>query len=707
MVRRWPTFELTFRPIAEQAPSPKKLRSGARWLRIGVAVAVLAAVTAVSTGPATADAPSGFDLVSGTATTDDLGAHDGVTESAIVYETAITEGCAVWYSQRNGVGQRFYAMSSAISGDVGDAIASEDRDFGILFWGGKNDHDANNTPIPSDFNNLGLTYYLSDGSVYGTGGHTWDPGTNAVITWLYNTDGYLYGYDASTGMRAKSTDPLASGTNLYLGFANGHDSVLDSPGTTGRAVTSTCGNTIVSKTDAAVTEWGDTDTFTVVLSSAPSSDVVVSVTSDDTGEVTVSTSPLTFTSGNWNVPQTVTLTGIDDTVADPTDGAIVTVSVVDASSDDDFDAAPDWPIDVSNANDDATPASGYAMGEGYASETEVFARPGEIAYDTPLEVGCAFSYSKKSGFGHRLWEFDGEISGSTVGEAIQAIQDDPSYVYPDYNLLWVGYQQDHDGNTAASPTTEFRNRGWYKNTGSVNWDPIPGDGSDDANYTSQSRMDYDIGDNKTVYWFYDPDGYLYGINEWLDNKVRSDHVLDDGTVLYMSFAPKNSVTRTYPTSITKTCWNVDISSTSVAVAESGSTATFTVVLSNPPDADIEAGKTLTFNVASSDTGEATVDVSTLTFDQANWSTPQTVTVTGIDDSVDDGNQDLSVTLSVLAGTGGWFYDGLPDQVIAVTNADDDAVGFTLSTTSATVTEGGSTTTFTVVLDSEPSSNVVL
>ena len=106
-------------------------------------------------------------------------------------------------------------------------------------------------------------------------------------------------------------------------------------------------------------------------------------------------------------------------------------------------------------------------------------------------------------------------------------------------------------------------------------------------------------------------------------------------------------------------------------------------------------------------GEATVDVSTLTFDQVNWSTPQTVTVTGVDDSVDDGNQDLSVTLSVLAGTGGWFYDGLPDQVIEVTNADDDAVGFTLSTTTATVTEGGSTATFTVVLDSEPSSNVVL
>ena len=92
MLRRRPASESAFRTIAEQAPVRKRLRSGTRWLRIGVAVSVLAAVTAVSSGPATADAPSGFDLVSGTATTADLGAHDGVTESAIVYETALTEG---------------------------------------------------------------------------------------------------------------------------------------------------------------------------------------------------------------------------------------------------------------------------------------------------------------------------------------------------------------------------------------------------------------------------------------------------------------------------------------------------------------------------------------------------------------------------------------------------------------------------------------
>ena len=46
-------------------------------------------------------------------------------------------------------------------------------------------------------------------------------------------------------------------------------------------------------------ETGTTATFTVVLDAQPDSDVVISVTSGDTGEATVSAANLTFTNGNW------------------------------------------------------------------------------------------------------------------------------------------------------------------------------------------------------------------------------------------------------------------------------------------------------------------------------------------------------------------------------------------------------------------------
>ena len=54
---------------------------------------------------------------------------------------------------------------------------------------------------------------------------------------------------------------------------------------------------------------------------------------------------------------------------------------------------------------------------------------------------------------------------------------------------------------------------------------------------------------------------------------------------------------------------------------------------------------VTVNLASSNTSEGTVTPATMTFTEANWETPQTVTVTGVDDNNSDGHQDYQITLS--------------------------------------------------------------
>jgi hypothetical protein len=66
----------------------------------------------------------------------------------------------------------------------------------------------------------------------------------------------------------------------------------------------------------AVSETGTTDTFTVALTSQPSANVTVAVTSGDTGEATVSPASLTFTPATWSTPQTVTVTGVEDYAVD-------------------------------------------------------------------------------------------------------------------------------------------------------------------------------------------------------------------------------------------------------------------------------------------------------------------------------------------------------------------------------------------------------
>ena len=75
---------------------------------------------------------------------------------------------------------------------------------------------------------------------------------------------------------------------------------------------------------------------------------------------------------------------------------------------------------------------------------------------------------------------------------------------------------------------------------------------------------------------------------------------------------------------------------STAVAETGTTDTFTIVLNAQPASNV------VFAITSSDTGESTV-TSTLTFTNANWNTAQTVTVTGVDDNLIDGSVNSTLT----------------------------------------------------------------
>ena len=112
------------------------------------------------------------------------------------------------------------------------------------------------------------------------------------------------------------------------------------------------GYTVTPVSGLTTTEAGGTDTFDVVLDTEPSSSVVFDITSNDTGEGTVSSSTLTFTTGNWDTPQTITVTGVDDGVDDGNVAYTVTVSVNDASSDDDFDALPDTTVNLTNTDND-------------------------------------------------------------------------------------------------------------------------------------------------------------------------------------------------------------------------------------------------------------------------------------------------------------------------------------------------------------------
>ncbi len=64
----------------------------------------------------------------------------------------------------------------------------------------------------------------------------------------------------------------------------------------------------------AVTEGGATDTYTLVLSAQPTADVTIALTPSD--QVSADPTTLVFTPENWDVAQTVTVTAVDDAVAE-------------------------------------------------------------------------------------------------------------------------------------------------------------------------------------------------------------------------------------------------------------------------------------------------------------------------------------------------------------------------------------------------------
>ena len=123
--------------------------------------------------------------------------------------------------------------------------------------------------------------------------------------------------------------------------------------------------------------------------------------------------------------------------------------------------------------------------------------------------------------------------------------------------------------------------------------------------------------------------------------------------------------------------------------------------------DSEPTANVTIGLSSSDTTEGTVGPASVTFTTANWNTPQTVTVTGVNDDVDDGNIAYTIVTAAATSTDP-AYNGRNAADVPVTNPDNDTAGITVAPTSGLITtEAGGTATFTVRLNSQPTANVTI
>ncbi|MHA7112340.1 HYR domain-containing protein [Sunxiuqinia elliptica] len=102
----------------------------------------------------------------------------------------------------------------------------------------------------------------------------------------------------------------------------------------------------------------------------------------------------------------------------------------------------------------------------------------------------------------------------------------------------------------------------------------------------------------------------------------------------------------------------------LVTSERGEADAFTVVLNTPPTANV------TIPIESSDATEGTIDKPSLNFDHSNWNIPQIVTITGVDDTEEDGNVSYLVILHAASSTD-LDYDEINPEDVSVTNKDDD------------------------------------
>ncbi|MEG4093267.1 calcium-binding protein, partial [Microcoleus sp. Pol12B4] len=150
--------------------------------------------------------------------------------------------------------------------------------------------------------------------------------------------------------RAVSTDPNYTNRDVAdVSLSNQDNDVAPPVGTP---------DIIISPVSGLVTtEAGGTDQFTIRLNSQPTADVKIDLRSNNEAEGVISTASITFNSANWNLPQEVTVTGVEDSVVDgDTDYKIITDRAV--STDPNYTNRDVADVSLSNQDNDVAPILG-------------------------------------------------------------------------------------------------------------------------------------------------------------------------------------------------------------------------------------------------------------------------------------------------------------------------------------------------------------
>lgn len=510
---------------------------------------------------------------------------------------------------------------------------------------------------------------------------------------------------------------VTSADSLYDGIsaASVTATVTDND-TAGVVITQSGGTT-------AITEGGVTDTYTIVLQSQPTANVTVTVSAD--GESTVFPTTHLFTAASWNIPRTITVTAVDDSVAEGAHNSAVTHSA--ASADSFYSALPAATVTAAVTDNDTpgvilTQSGGStAVTEGGATDSYTLVLQSQPLANVTItadpdgqaDLGAGTGSPVAYTFTPANWNLPQTVTVSAANDAIaegvhsagithSVASADPGYQgltaagvtagITDNDIAYVNFaqaSQSGDENAGAMTVTLELTAISTQNV------TIPfaagGTASNPADYTLTASPVTILAGSTTA---------------TLTIAVQDDAINDESETVILTLGnptngAKGTVTVHTATIIDNEPPGVTISESggATAVSEGGASDVYTVALQSQPLAPVTV--TLTTD------GRATVSPTTLTFTDANWNVPQPVSVTAHDDLVAEGLHSSAIS-HALSSTDG-DYNGITAPQVTATITDNDFAGATVTATggSTTVVEGGAGDTCTLVLNSEPTASVVI
>ena len=131
----------------------------------------------------------------------------------------------------------------------------------------------------------------------------------------------------------------------------------------------------------------------------------------------------------------------------------------------------------------------------------------------------------------------------------------------------------------------------------------------------------------------------------------------------------------------------------------GSSTTCEFRLTSKPRSNV------TLEITADEHERINISPNVITFTKTNWNTPHLVVISAIDNVIDDG--DVNTTITAVASSSDKRYNGVKSVPFVVNVIDNDVAGIIYYSSASTVTEAGATVQLSCKLNSEPISDVTL